>query len=236
MGKDLVCLGSIENSLCINDFLFLSAFEMSENPFKEVDFDGIIGLGFSDLSMSPEANFLDSLLKSNKISNKIFAFYFRKNMDLVPHENIKNLNSENLINEKNYKNKFSELTIGGIDFNRIDSKIHFVNVISKKYWEVKLDNVYYGNYKLPFCEDKKCTAIVDTGTSTIGGSKAFYDTIEKITDLDKSCKNLKSLKSIIFEIDGAFYELNPIDYTIKIRSTKDNKFEYLLADENNDGK
>jgi hypothetical protein len=209
---------------------------MSENPFKEVDFDGIIGLGFSDLSISPEANFLDSLLISNKISNKIFAFYFRKNMDLVPHENIKNLNSENLINEKNLKNKLSELTIGGIDFNRINSKIHFVNVISKKYWEVKLDNIYYGNYKLPFCENEKCTAIVDTGTSTIGGSKALYETIEKITALEKSCKNLKTLKNITFEIDGAFYELDPFDYTIKIRSVAENKFEYLLPDENNDGK
>ncbi len=213
---------------------------MSENPFKDVDFDGIIGLGFSDLSFSPEANFLDSLLKLNKISNKIFAFYFRKNMDLLPHENFKNLNSEKAINDKknsHLKNKLSELTIGGIDFNRISSKIHFVNVISKKYWEVKLDNIYYGNFKLPFCNEKiKCTAIVDTGTSTIGGSKLFYDTIEGFAALERSCKNLKSLKAITFEIDGAFYELDPVDYSVKIKSVENNKFEYLVPDEDNEGK
>ncbi len=213
---------------------------MSENPFKEVDFDGIIGLGFSELSMSKEANFLDSLLALNKISNKIFAFYFRKNMDLVAHEEIKNLNSEKFLNQKNnleIKNKLSELTIGGIDFNRLNSKIHFVNVISKKYWEVKLDNIYYGSSKLPFCDGKvKCTAIVDTGTSTIGGSNVFYQAIGEIAQLEKSCKNLKALQSITFEIDGNFYELDPVDYSVKIKSLENNKFEYLVPDEINDGK
>jgi len=235
MYKDQVCIGSFESNLCVSDFLFLSAFEMSDNPFSEVDFDGIIGLGFNDLSMSSESNFLDALLKSNKISNKIFAFYFRRNMDLVEHENLKNLNSETYIQNNNIRNKFSELTIGGIDFLRVNSKINFVNVISKKYWEIKLDNIYYGNIKLPFCEKEECTAIVDTGTSTIGASKVFYETINKIAPLEKSCKNINELKNISFEIDGNLYELDSRDYTIKIKSV-DNNFEYLVPDESNDGK
>ena len=32
----------------------------------------------------------------------------------------------------------SELVIGGIDFNRIQGEIYFFEVISRKYWEVKI--------------------------------------------------------------------------------------------------
>jgi len=234
MVKDRVCIGSSENNLCLDDFLFLSAFEMSENPFKEVEFDGIIGLGFPQLSMSPDANFLDSLVKSNKISQKLFAFYFRKNMDLVENPNLGELNSEEYIEKNDFKSKFSELMIGGIDFTKIGSKINFVNVISKKYWEVKLDNIYYGSYKLPFCQENYCTAIIDTGTSTIGGPKILYNSFERLAKIDQDCKNLNKLKNISFEINGNLYELEPKDYSIKIKATEDNKFSFSVPDDNAD--
>lgn len=233
MVKDKVCIGSTENNLCVNDFLFLSAYDMSEDPFKTVDFDGIIGLGFSDLSFSPESNFLDFLLSTNKISNKIFAFYFRKTYDIVDHN--LNLSSNEILKEKNYANKFSEITIGGVDFTKIKSDIKFYDVISKRYWEIKIDNIYYGNYKLSVCENILCTAIVDTGTSTMGSSSKFYRLINELIDLKKDCSNLNELKPLVFEIGNHFYELDSRDYTMKMRRVKDD-YEYLVPDEKNDGK
>jgi len=235
--RDQVCLGTTENNLCISDFLFLTAYEMSENPFKDVEFDGIIGLGFPDLSMSCESNFLDALLKSNKISNKIFSFYFRNNMHVFDDNQIDDLGSEESIKGKNIDSKLSELSIGGIDFHRINSKVNFTNVISRKYWEIKLDNIYYGNFKFPFCESKNCSAIVDTGTSSIGGSKLFHETIKNIVRLEKDCKNINVLKTITFEIDGIFYELNPKEYSIKIKEKENKKgFDYIIPDGNIDEK
>jgi hypothetical protein len=232
MMRDQVCMGSQEDSLCINNFLFLSAFDLSEDPFKDVDFDGIIGLGFSDLSMSPESNFLANLMDTKKISNKIFAFYFRKTYHPLKHDKKLLNNSESKYKyTKEYRNKLSELVIGGIDFERIKGEIYFVEIISKRYWEVSLDNIYYGRTKLPFCNNKKCTAIIDTGTSTLGFSDNFYRVFKKLSNLKKDCSNLKTLRPLIFEIGGVFYELDPKDYVIKLKIIAPDQIDYMIPDD-----
>lgn len=240
MVRDKVCLGSKEQKLCVDDFLFLSAFEMSEYPFKDVHFDGIIGLGFPELSMSPDSNFMDYLIKSKKISNKVFSFYFTQNNEAINNKS-SDLSSiqdvERILSKKESlnPNQQSELIIGGIDASKIDSKINFYNVISKRYWEIKLDNVYYGDYKLPFCDKIKCTAILDTGTNTIGGSDIFFENIKQLTSLNNSCKNLYDLKPISFDINGVLYSLDPIDYSIKVK-LNNHKINYLIPDNKNDGR
>jgi hypothetical protein len=230
--RDKVCLGYEKNNICVDNFLFLSAFDLSENPFKDVDFDGIIGLGFSDLSISPDSNFLTSLLKSRKISNKIFAFYFKKNF--FPFESEKKLHKKTKIPykyDKKIKENLSELVIGGIDFNRIQGEIYFFEVISRKYWEVKIDNIFYGNIKLPFCENVECTAIIDTGTSTLGVSDNFLSIFDTLTNLNRDCSNLKTLKSLIFQIGGIYFELDPKDYVLKLKTDGINKIVFEQAND-----
>lgn len=231
--RDEVCIGSHESSLCLEDFLFLSAFDLSEEPFKDVDFDGIIGLGFSDLSVSPQSNFLENLINSNKISNKMFSFYFKKNFYPFSHDKKLYKNSESLYKYNDeFKHKLSELVIGGIDFDRIKGDIFFNNIISRRYWEVKMDNIFYGRTKLPFCHDKECTAIIDTGTSTLGFAYEFYRVFKKLSNLKKDCSNLNNLKPLIFEIGGVFYELNPKDYTMKLKISSPDEIDYLTPDDN----
>ncbi len=136
--SDKVCLGN----LCSDHQTILTATNMSENPFSYVKFDGIIGLSFSHLSVNPNANILESLYRQKKISEKVFAFYFNKE------DNMKSL-----------------LTIGGIDQAKYKGDIVFSKVISKDYWEIKIDAIYYGTKKLSLCDKLICTAIIDTGTS-----------------------------------------------------------------------
>jgi len=117
---------------------------MSANPFSHVKFDGIVGLSFSHLSVSRSANYIDSLYKQKKISEKVFSFYFNKNDTLK-----------------------SQLTLGGVDKARFSGDLVFSKVISQNYWEIKIDAIYYGNKKLNLCETVICSAILDTGTSMI---------------------------------------------------------------------
>lgn len=232
MIRDDVCIGNNGKSICLKNFLFLSAYELSENPFKEVDFDGIIGLGFSELSMSPESNFLESLVKTKKISNKIFAFFFQKKY--IPFKYEKSLYKKNQMQykyKKETKENLSELVIGGIDFNRIKGEIYFMEIISKKYWEVNLDNIYYGKTKLPFCRNVSCTAIIDTGTSTIGVSDSFLRIFNSLSNLNRNCSNFKSLKPLIFEIGGVFFELDPKDYVLKFKINGMKDYEHITPDE-----
>jgi pepsin A len=232
MYRDEICLGNDKNKICVENFLFLSAFELSEDPFKYVDFDGIIGLGFSDLSMSPESNFLTSLLKTGKIRNKIFAFYFKTNFFPLKYDKKSYRKSKLPYKyDKKTKENLSELVIGGIDFNRIKGEIYFIEVISKKYWEVKIDDIFYGSVKLPYCEKVNCTAIIDTGTSTLGVSDNFLNVFGKLTNLNNNCSNLKTLKPLIFVIGGIYFELDPKDYVLKLKIDGNSGVEYLIAND-----
>ena len=132
--------------------------------------------------------------------------------------------------EKKFQENLSELVIGGIDFKRIKGEIYFMDIISKKYWEVKLDNIYYGRTKLPFCSKVKCTAIIDTGTSTIGVSDNFLRVFKKLTNLDKNCSNVKTLRPLIFEIGGVFFELDFKDYVLKLKIDQMNNVDYMMPD------
>merc|ERR1719297_704617 len=55
--KDNLCIG---DSLCF-DANFIAADKMSTEPFQEIPFDGIMGLGFEDLSMGKGFNMLTTL-------------------------------------------------------------------------------------------------------------------------------------------------------------------------------
>jgi phytepsin len=189
MTKDRICI----QELCVNDMLILEAYYESDLPFKDVQFDGIIGLSFTHLSVNSEANFLDMLLNQNKIKKKMFSFYFNKN-------------------EKD----FSELHVGGIRYNRIISGISYYKVISNNYWEINLKAIYYDNTKLDVCDNIKCTAILDTGTSMIAAPSSIVNQLNILTNLQQDCSNFKKLKSVKFEFeDGKIYELDPEFYTLK---------------------
>jgi cathepsin D len=145
--SDTMCV----QNLCSDNNVILEAIYETDNPFSSVKFDGIVGLSFTHLSVTPESNFIDMLLKQNKIERNLFSFYFNKN-----------------------DTSKSEIAFGGINRDKIlgsTEDIQYFKVISKDYWEIKIDNIYYGNAKFNLCEKFHCTAIVDTGTSMIAGPR-----------------------------------------------------------------
>jgi len=187
--KDTVCVGS----LCANDSLVLETIFETENPFNHVKFDGIVGLSFTHLSLTPEASLIDRLLDQEKIAKNIFSFYFNKNDSLQ-----------------------SEIAFGGINQDRILGEINYFKVISKDYWEIKIDNIYYGNAKFNLCEKYKCTGIVDTGTSMIAGPRDFIQLIIQMANPSLDCSNMKNLHNFVFEINGLFFDLDPEFYVLKV--------------------
>jgi cathepsin D len=147
--RDRICV----QNLCSENNIILEAIYETDNPFSSVKFDGIVGLSFTHLSVTPESNFIDMLLKQKKIEKNLFSFYFNKNDTSV-----------------------SEIAFGGINKEKIIGNVNgiqYFKVISKDYWEIKIDNIYYGNVKFNLCEKYSCTAIVDTGTSMIAGPRGI---------------------------------------------------------------
>jgi hypothetical protein len=214
MTTDSVCLGGIEsqstldaNKTCVKKLLILEAIRESPSPFNTVQFDGIIGLSFSHLSLEKESNFIDQLLAENKIRSKLFSFYF-------------NNNDENK----------SQIHIGGIKKSKFKGDIYYADVISKDYWEIKIDSISYGNQKIETCKDKICTAIIDTGTSMLAGPTYFMQQLEKSSYIRPDCSNFNLLENLRIEINGLFFNLDPEFYTYKYKLTpSDEDYECFNA-------
>jgi hypothetical protein len=204
--EETVCIGG--NNLCIDNFIILEAYEESENPFSIVKFDGIIGLSFSHLSVNQRSNYLDMLLASGKISQRIFSFYFNKD-----------------------DSSLSQVHIGGINNEKFKGKIYFADVISKNYWEIKIEKIFYGPFELQSCQKVECSAIIDTGTSMIAAPAPIIKELESYSNVNEDCSNLKSLLNLRFQINGAIFNLDPKYYVMKVSDELLNPDKIPTSDE-----
>merc|ERR1719310_1337187 len=61
---------------CVDDVRLIMAAEMSDEPFQSFAFDGVLGLGLSALSISPEFSFFGTMVERKQILAPQFALYF----------------------------------------------------------------------------------------------------------------------------------------------------------------
>lgn len=101
-------------------------------------FDGILGLGFSSLSIDKVPTVLDNAIEQGLLDEPVFAFYLGDNED-------------------------GELSIGGTDSSLYKGELHKIDLLSASYWEITLDKVAHGDKEVV----TDTTAIVDSGTSLI---------------------------------------------------------------------
>ncbi|CRH01267.1 plasmepsin VIII, putative [Plasmodium relictum] len=193
--SDDIHLGDIK----VNNQEFGVASYMSDDPFSDMLFDGLFGLGIS------EDNTKKQLIYDNipKISSKrnIFSIYYPKNF-----------------------NDDGAITFGGYDkkFIEPNSEIDWFDVSSKKYWAVKMIGLKINDVFLDVCSknnDGYCEAVIDTGTSSIAGPKDDLMLLTNLLNPGKSCYNkmfLKNFSFILSDENGTHkeYELTPKDYIV----------------------
>eukprot|EP00438_Fugacium_kawagutii_P020075 Skav223197 [mRNA] locus=scaffold3016:45088:47524:+ [translate_table: standard] len=69
-----------EDKFCIADSLcskvrFIGSVEQSASPFSSTPFDGILGLGFKDLSMGHDFNILDDMYQTGALPAGLFSVF-----------------------------------------------------------------------------------------------------------------------------------------------------------------
>jgi len=134
------------------DLRMISAVEMSEDPFSSFKFDGVMGLGLAGLSQSSEFNFLETAAGGAWIpmpgAEKTFAVFLA-------------------IGDEEQ----SEITFGGWNDHHMkpgdELAWNYVKDPDLGYWQLKVYSIKANGTKLDFCDDGKCRAIVDTGTSLL---------------------------------------------------------------------
>eukprot|EP00927_Polykrikos_kofoidii_P034321 TRINITY_DN29134_c0_g1_i1.p1 TRINITY_DN29134_c0_g1~~TRINITY_DN29134_c0_g1_i1.p1 ORF type:complete len:583 (+),score=54.16 TRINITY_DN29134_c0_g1_i1:148-1896(+) len=175
---------------------FVAATQMSDEPFSYFDFDGIVGLGLSNLSQSAEFNFpnmIASMLPVGVGLPYVFGIFFADNA-----------------------RETSELSLGGWDSSRLSESLTWNDVATPErgYWLLPLKSVIIDGLALPSCGGGNCVGILDTGTSLLSvppdDFREIYEALWHPSELDGLCRGEGPM--IQFELEAFNISLGPEDY------------------------
>merc|ERR1712232_258541 len=198
--KDTVTVGDI----ALTDYLFAEV-----NNTKGLGtmwlvgkLDGILGLGWDDISVDHVQTPLRALVNSGKLEEPVFAFYLGSG------------------------GADGELTIGGVNSAHYTGDFHYVPVVdmvpgTTGYWEIVLDDVTVNGQSISSAK----RGVVDSGTSlmvvpsneiksiakTVGAKQlSIIPPLNREYSIDCDA----SAPDIDFQIDGKTYALTKADYTL----------------------
>jgi hypothetical protein len=196
--KDKFC---IAENLC-TEVRFVAATAQSPEPFSETPFDGILGLGFKDLSMGEHFNIVDDLNDNGQLPQGTFAVFLTDDSS-------------------------SEITFGGYKPDQVASDIVWSKVVRESYWQVGVDDITFNNKETGLCPGG-CQVAVDTGTSMLAGPSDLIDKMTNKLNAKDDCSNFDELPTIGFKIKNKVLNLSPADYMDK--SSGDCSFSVMSLD------
>merc|ERR1719240_318680 len=171
---------------------FIAADKESTSPFREIPFDGIMGLGFKDLSMGKGFNMIDELTSNGALPAGQISFYLTDGGDI-------------------------EVTFGGYKAEYLASDILWAPVKVQSWWQVAIDDITFNNQPKNLC-DGQCQVAVDTGTSMLAGPTALVQKLSSMVNAKDDCSNFDSLPKLGFQIGDTVLNLKPDDYMDKSAS------------------
>merc|ERR1711939_1109618 len=124
--------------------LFAEAVKEPGIAFVAAHFDGILGMGFPDISVNHIPPFFQNAVASGAIAKPEFAFYLAKKASETPG---------------------GELTLGGADPTRYTGDFTYAPVTKRGYWQFTVDALAVNDK--PYTSG--LVAIADTGTSLLAG-------------------------------------------------------------------
>jgi len=148
MSQDNVAIGS----LVVKNQIFAEATKEPGIAFLAAKFDGILGLGWSTISVNHVTPVFDNMVEQGLVEDASFSFYL----------------------DRSGGGAKSELVFGGVDPAHYTGNFTYVPLSAKTYWQIDLDDLKVGG-ESQF--SKKGAAIVDSGTSLLVGPA---ETIAKI--------------------------------------------------------
>ncbi|CAA0817935.1 Aspartic proteinase A1 [Striga hermonthica] len=131
----------------VNDQVFIEATREGSLTFVLAKFDGILGLGFQEISVGDAVPVWYNMVDQGLVEEKIFSFWFNRD----PEAEVG-----------------GELVLGGVDPDHFKGNHSYVPVTEKGYWQFEMGDFLVGNQSTGFCEGG-CAAIVDSGTSLLTG-------------------------------------------------------------------
>lgn len=175
---------------------FIAATDMSEDPFKDFVFDGVLGLGLNSLSQTPAFNFLDVasglLRERGSEHSKTFGIF------LATHDQ-----------------ETSQITMGGWAEHHTHEAVQWSPVLEPEHghWLLEIKALRVNGETLPYCNEG-CKAVVDSGTSLLSVPTPFfpeiYGLLKHSASLEGEC--ISQSPQLEVELDGFTMTLDGGDF------------------------
>jgi len=157
-------------------------------------FDGLVGLAYKALADIPDNPITIGLVSTNQMKVKQFGIWLGTKSGLV--------------------------TLGGTNTGRYNTALKWYPLVAQLWWTISLN---YFSYASNIKDNSGPLAILDTGTSLIGGPSKVINTFHsRIGAVNAggiymiSCSKVRSLPNVSFSIGSDVYTLTPSQYIIQL--------------------
>ncbi|XP_041023257.1 aspartic proteinase-like [Juglans microcarpa x Juglans regia] len=131
----------------VKDQEFIEATREPSITFLVAKFDGILGLGFQEISVGNSVPLWYNMVEQGLVQEQVFSFW---------------------LNRKAEEEEGGEIVFGGVDPNHYKGKHTYVPVTRKGYWQFDMGDVLIDDKPTGYCAGG-CSAIADSGTSLLAG-------------------------------------------------------------------
>ncbi|CAK7348993.1 unnamed protein product [Dovyalis caffra] len=115
--------------------------------FLAAKFDGILGLGFQEISVGKAVPVWYNMVNQGLVKEQVFSFWLNRNVE---------------------GEEGGEIVFGGVDPNHYKGKHTYVPVTQKGYWQFDMGDILIGTETTGLCAGG-CKAVADSGTSLLAG-------------------------------------------------------------------
>ncbi|KAK4755829.1 hypothetical protein SAY87_009586 [Trapa incisa] len=126
---------------------FIEATREPGITFLAAKFDGILGLGFQEISVGDAVPVWYNMVNQGLVEKPVFSFWLNRNTE---------------------GEEGGELVFGGVDPSHYKGEHTYVPVTQKGYWQFNMGEVLIGDEASGLC-GSGCAAIADSGTSLLAG-------------------------------------------------------------------
>ncbi|KAK4402082.1 Aspartic proteinase [Sesamum angolense] len=139
----------------VKDQVFIETTREGSLTFVLAKFDGILGLGFQEISVGDTVPVWYNMVDQGLVDEKVFSFW---------------------LNRDPTAEVGGEIIFGGVDSTHYKGDHSYVPITEKGYWQFEMGDFLIGNQSTGFCEGG-CAAIVDSGTSLLTGPTSIVTQI-----------------------------------------------------------